>query len=386
MYWSDKPNLCRPTEATERMQAVRNLNSAPIEADLLELLATSANNPEEPCWLVWPFETITRLALGVITHAPGSRKNWHERGLEQSSEPEWRLCRQSASSWKDLWSDLTTRDLSLVFNLIGPESGFGAGSAKTQSMDTSSANTVAGQEQRIDFFNTTKPSLKSTVWSRLGIEETNNLVPNAKQSDYPFMLAGEITEIDVIDVLQCINVCSFTGKLAVFDKYTHFELFFAAGKFKQARSLRALTGENKNIADSLLIGDQAILDLFTWEKGTFQFSPGLETNEGNVTRQFHSLLMEGACLVDYRLFFAKQGMTNQTVVCLDTEHRNISEAELDKTLHQGIPSNLDLQKRIFVSIKVPTSLDQLARDHQLSKVEWFPIIFNLLSLKLIALA
>jgi hypothetical protein len=97
------------------------------------------------------------------------------------------------------------------------------------------------------------------------------------------------------------------------------------------------------------------------------------------------LLMEGAMLKDYRSYLKKENLTRKSRLARAPNKVQISEAEFDKELKDGIDVHLDLQKKIFVDLRETQQLEQIIGKYQLTNLVWIPIIFNLLSRRLIVI-
>ena len=124
-------------------------------------------------------------------------------------------------------------------------------------------------------------------------------------------------------------------------------------------------------------GETVLLEVFTWDDGSFQFQHGWQTAERTV-----HLVLEGATLRDYRNSLKKAGITQTTV--LFRAEANLTEAQFEAKLANGLPMNIDFQKKVFLVLREPRSLAEILDAVPMDRVTWIPVIFSLVTSKLIA--
>jgi hypothetical protein len=231
----------------------------------------------------------------------------------------------------------------------------------------------------LNFGGQPKGQLQDAVWARLGITPAAAPERHVVSPDPSgLMLAGDVKDVDITDIMQSINMCKMTGRLTVLQTQRQVEIFFDAGELIHARSLQAL------YAGGIIDGDEAVLDLFTWSEGAFQFQHMWKATESSVKRKLHALLLEGATLQDYKAALAGKMIALNSTLCVNPASACLSEAEFDARLKNGIPIHQDIQKQVFLKLRKPQRLATLVSELKLSSSTWIPVVFSLSSLDLIA--
>ncbi len=191
-------------------------------------------------------------------------------------------------------------------------------------------------------------------------------------------MSGNLSELGVCDLFQSIGVAKMTGRLDVTSGLESIEIYFEEGAPRRA-SFRSdtMTGAPRDIT-----GEEVLLEGMTWKNGFFQFNASMKSAERSPMRRLDLLLLEGAALKDYADALDKGGLTPESVPLRTGQ---VSEAEFEKALTEGIPVNMDRQKAIYMAFNGQTALMDIIRETNFPKSVWLPLVFNLHNCGLIGL-
>ncbi len=350
-----------------------NLTGLPEQPILVQLTKEADKSPNRAVDVSWPIEGSTTevytLSCAIVVAKGLIGKPQQTTGPRT---PEWTLSRESIVEPKlgvlpippvIIWSH-TTGDLELLVNLIASEARGNTGAIK---------QSFTGERV---FRNSTSEHVFQTPSGSMPSEPiTRALSTGDHQIFGQVTLAGDLSNVDLPSIFQSINLCKMTGKLNLYHKTVQAEVYFTDGTLVHATAQHAVSGSPLSLKP-----DQILLELLTWETGTFRFQPGWPATTITIKRRLESFLLEGATLTDYIKSLESQGFTEQSAL---SKIRG-AEATLDEALKKGLPVELDLQKEIFSRISTNTPAANLIED--LPKSVWAPIIFNLLNSKLITIS
>jgi GGDEF domain-containing protein len=299
-------------------------------------------------------------------------------------DPMWTYYAGEGAGARILWQH-PTGDVNLVLNLCAAESG-GVGEVEY----TASAKN-SGVPQHLQK-TTSNINIASNTYSSLttlsGVAGNAMIDPNAtipmtpmspttSQITNPAMvgktasLEGDIANMQVPTLLQSISMSKMTGKLVLQDKTAQAFIYFFDGN-----PTHAVTDEST--------GDPAIVEMITWEEGQFHFYPNEQTNDKTVKRRVDSMLMEGVTLLDQNKFLKEQGLKPNTY--LYRKNPNLTEEEFGQLLQKGAPLDVDTQKRFYAGVEGAVTLLDMLRKMPMVKLEWIPIMFNMLACNLLGLS
>ncbi len=98
-------------------------------------------------------------------------------------------------------------------------------------------------------------------------------------------LRGTLSQMNVIDLLQSLELSRKTCRLVLTNGDGRCELFFTEGQINHA-------------VYGALKGDEAVYKVLTWQDGNFQIDFTSSSAEQTITRSTQGLLMEGLRLLD----------------------------------------------------------------------------------------
>lgn len=312
-------------------------------AVLLQLLNLSQTQPGVQIKLPLRNANDQQFSL-VVVRGDQKRTLIPSRNAFDIPEPQWTLYR--GNDEVELWTHVTG-DLGLILELVAAE--------------------LAPRH----------PAGGSSFLGSGNQETTAPLRPVAQP--YGVVLAGELKDIELTELLQSINICRLTGRLNFNQAVNQTEIFFDSGVISHASLNSVIQGT------TLLSGDNAVLELFTWDGGNFQFQPGWTTSSKTVKRRLESILLEGAALLDHQCYLNKVGFTMDSLLCLCRPH--LTDAEVDEILLHGVDSYIELQKEIYARLSEEQATANELIDHfNLVKPVYLPIFYNLINCGLVKLA
>lgn len=182
-------------------------------------------------------------------------------------------------------------------------------------------------------------------------------------------LEGDLRNMQVPNLLQSITMGSkLTGRLQIKGRADTAMVFFVDGNPVHA-TMKGVEGE------------EAIIELMGWDEGQFCFFPEPKTETKTITKRLDFLIMEGCKFVDQFKSLSGKGFNFDAIIVRC--HQKLTEKEFEELLKKGIGLDVNQQKQFYVSIDNHSSLFEILRNHKLSKIEWVPILFNLVNCGLI---
>ncbi|MBX9570520.1 MAG: DUF4388 domain-containing protein [Candidatus Obscuribacterales bacterium] len=184
-------------------------------------------------------------------------------------------------------------------------------------------------------------------------------------------LQGRLENMQIATLVQSIQMSKMNGRLQLHDKGEIAQIFFNEGN-----PVHATTPEAN--------GDSAVVEVMAWETGDFLFFPDEMTAEKSVRRRLDGMIMEGITLLDQQKFLTKQGVKPESYL-LRKEAR-ISPDEFKSRVSRGAPLDLQTQMTLYEMCDGRMRLQDILQRRPMTKIEWVPLVFNLLSCGLITIA
>lgn len=298
-------------------------------------------------------------------------------------DPEWTLTNYTGSpkvEWKH-----PSRDVTLICNLVANASG------SDQLQDVVPSSALYGSVGADPTSHGSAPSTSSSASTGAynPVATTSGLSPTKPLGDFGgassesvsvtitfepprpgarATLEGDLNKLQVPNLLQSIGLAKMTGRLDVKTRSDNCNVFFQEGiplhcKLKEST------------------GDTALTELITWTEGEFRFWPDEKTMDRSVNRRLDSVLMEGVALLDQSKYLDTAGLKMES--CLVKKNAMMSEEEFAARLEKGAPIALEPQLDFYELIDNRNTLFDLLRKRPMPKVEWVPILFNLVSCGLV---
>lgn len=280
-----------------------------------------------------------------------------------SSEPTWDLLVGEGRDEIQAWT-YQTGDVALVLNLVLSEST----DTMTMGMDQSAilGETATRNTGMTGSYSTSLLGLQS-------LTSTHGSLPifTPNQAGKAPTMEGTLEDMPVPSLLQSTSIGKMTGKLTITNEQSAAELYFVEGDLVHAQVMN-------------LKGDQAIMELVTWEKGKFYFYRDERTNQKTVTRRVDALLMESVTLLDQSKFLLESGLKMETYIA--KKDPNLTEVGFEERIARGAPCDMNLQKQFYLRLDGNSTLFDILRERPMVKKDWVPVLFNMLQCDLIALS
>lgn len=281
---------------------------------------------------------------------------------DKAGVPEWTLTTGIATQSTGVWTHLTG-DLELINNLVWMESSGGVPQQTQQPAGFSDLSDLVKSELEKDAQNRVDSRPVSSATQTPVIEKTKSNVASSLQ--------GSLKEMQVSGVLQSISMTKMTGQLLVDDDGSEITVYFEDGVPVHAISMEST-------------GDNAIMDLLTWDEGQFNFIPMERTPDRSINRRLEGILMEGAALVDQHQFLTKRGLKLSSY--MRRKNPNISEQEFEHALREAAPIDMKVQKLIYQLVDNRRTFADILRARPMVKSQWVPIMYNLISCNLLEMS
>ncbi len=350
-----------------RQKPVR-LAAAPGEDKLKQLLAEALKNGSAQ--VSWDHANHEMMyTLTVTCSTVKERRGWERGKTGEMVAPEWTFyqIRENGKDRVDHWR-MASADIAIIQNLLDE--------SRTLNAPAQVAPPAESSPPPKDSYAKQSGTFQSKTFASASEPDSTSQTIQTDRTSTGVNLSGELKEVDVASILQSISLCKMTGRLNVYDTNQQIEIFFNQGELIHAIS-SPLMDTSKSTR-----GETVLLEVFTWDDGSFQFQHGWQTAERTVQKHLQNLVLEGATLRDYRNSLKKAGITQTTV--LFRAEANLTEAQFEAKLANGLPMNIDFQKKVFLVLREPRSLAEILDAVPMDRVTWIPVIFSLVTSKLIA--
>lgn len=277
----------------------------------------------------------------------------------REEDPNWSLFQVTNQGQTAIWT-YASRDLSLITNLIMTSSG------GDQLEDVIPASALMGKAGDSGMGGVSGGRGQTTTQAGTG----SGIIFEPPRPGAKATLEGDLKNLQVPNLLQSINLAKMTGRLDVRSRGSteNAEVFFQDG-----------IPVHCTLKD--LAGDTALIELITWTMGEFRFWPDERSAERSVNKRLDSMLMEGVALLDQNKYLETAGLKLES--CLVKKNAMISEEEFAARVAKGAPIGLEQQLDFYELIDNRNTLFDLLRNRPMSKVDWVPILFNLVSCGLV---
>jgi hypothetical protein len=289
---------------------------------------------------------------------------------EDASEPTWTYMIGDDARAQVLWRHMTG-DVNLVYNLCSVESGGSASYTAVTPNPSATNQPKSAPTPPPDKHNTTTLDLhgQSASSTLRDLQPVSNRTTGSMGKTAT--MQGDLSNMQIPTLLQSVQMSKMTGWLQLEGSGTAASIYFEDGL-----PTHATTSET--------IGDQAIVEIITWEEGSFHFYPNESSTERTVKRRVDGLLMEGIALLDQNKYCKEKGLKLQSY--LIRLNPNISEEDFTSALTRGAPLDLAKQKKFYSQIDNASTVLDILRRMPMIKNEWVPLMFNMLACGLVTLS
>ncbi len=359
-----KPNSNRPQQPPANKQEestgptrLAQLWNEPSLENLQTMMNAGKKNPG--CLVEQPFSVTGQDSLFQLCVT-----------VTDNADPIWKFSSGTLNGMKEVWT-LPSIDVGLIHNLVVSESTgqqtvdlISAASVKSQS--TTGTFSLGRGEEEPTALNKEPPKFA-------GLSQMQRLLAEQKElkNKVSVALEGDLEKLPLSSVVQSLALTKMTGRLEITGKDSGAEIFVVEG-----RPMHATTGD--------ATGDNAIVELLSWETGKFRLLENQRPAVTTVSKRLETLLMEGATLQDQHIHLNRIGLNLDAF--LIQPHANLSEMHFEQIVRTGPPCNMQMLKDLYMEIDGHTSLFDLLRRMPLTKAEWIPLLFNLTQVGLVTVS
>ncbi len=271
---------------------------------------------------------------------------------KDGNEPLWVFNTISGTAKDVVWS-YQSGDVALIHNLVLREClGGDTGETSAQMQSFAGIPSLANQERY------------AGVQMPPHAGKAEDMVEAAAAS-----LEGDLKNMKFPHLLQSISISQMTGKLTIHQTDETAEFYFENGA-----PVHAQAAESR--------GDHTIMELLTWEHGKFRFIQDERTTERSVTKRAEMLLMEAAPLLEQSRYLTRAGLALPAYI--HRKSQAMTEAEFEQRISKGVPAEVGLMKQVYQLVDGQHTWFEILRKRPMAKVEWIPVMFNLLSCDLVS--
>jgi len=277
----------------------------------------------------------------------------------EKGDPDWAISQISSKGLDLLWRH-ASNDLSLICNLVN-----NSASGTNEVQDVVSPNAIMGMRDDV----VEKGAGKDGAGGTRSSTTTSGATTSISQGPKPIM-EGDLKNLPITNLLHSIRQGKMTGKLVVKNLVEECQIYFVEGE--------PVHGVFKDI-----LGNTVVIELVTWTKGEYQFwqSDSSTTDTKTIDEPLDVLLKQGINLLNQSKYLETSGLHFES--CLIKKNTMISEEEFKTRIQKGTPIEMAKQLDFYELIDNRSTLFDLLRKRSLSKLEWVPIIFNLVSCGLV---
>ncbi|MBU6454772.1 MAG: DUF4388 domain-containing protein [Cyanobacteria bacterium REEB67] len=266
-------------------------------------------------------------------------------------EVHWALYRGAGNAAMMIW-DQPSHDPGFIQQLITAQ--FPGYDLKPVTLRTTDAFQIPHQSERSNFSEgVSTPQSEQSTSMKMKVKPT---------------FEGDLKNIQLPNILQSIAMSRGTGRLEIENVTESATIFFSEGMPIHCVS-RGLEGEN------------SFVELVCWEEGDFRFYPGAKHDQVTIKRRLDTLLMEGSAFDDQYRALKKLGANDSTFIL--RTNSAISEGDFIAALKKGTGTDPELTKIIYQRVDDRCTMHDFVRKLNLTKPQWVPIVFNLVSCDLI---
>ncbi len=173
---------------------------------------------------------------------------------------------------------------------------------------------------------------------------------------------GSLNELPLADIVQLVAVSGKTGMFSMTRASEKGYVYLSNGQITHAK-----VGE--------LEGDDAIFALALWSQGTFQFSPGVESDAHSITRSNTNLLLEAARRSDeWKILSRKIPATDSVPVLVARDGAT------------GPVTLTPLEWRVVTKVDGQRSIEDIARGLKISSFDVAKTLYGLVTAELVEIA
>lgn len=130
-----------------------------------------------------------------------------------------------------------------------------------------------------------------------------------------------------------------------------------------------------------VVGDEAMIELLTWQEGTFNFEPRVLRNNHTVYESIESLVKQSKQLAERTNHLKEAGMSSTSIIL--ALNPDIQEEEFVERVSKDPPCEINAIAKVFCSLDGKLSVEEMRRSLSISRIQLVHIIYHLLKNNLI---
>lgn len=179
---------------------------------------------------------------------------------------------------------------------------------------------------------------------------------------------GDLKDLPVTDLLEKIFDDKGTGRLDVRSNDLMATVFIQDGF-----PVDATAGD--------VVGDEAMIELLTWQEGTFTFEPRVLRNNHTVYESIESLVKQSKQLTERTNYLKQAGMSATSILLACNP--DIQESEFVERVSKDPPCEIASIAKVFCNLDGKLSVEEMRRSLQISRIQFVHIVYHLLHNNLI---
>lgn len=179
---------------------------------------------------------------------------------------------------------------------------------------------------------------------------------------------GDLKDLPMTSLLETIFDDKGTGRLDVRSNELMATVFIQDGF-----PVDATAGD--------VVGDEAMIELLTWQEGTFTFEPRVLRNNHTVYESIESLVKQSKQLTERTNYLKQAGMSASSILLACDP--DIQESEFVERVSNNPPCEIASIARVFCGLDGKLSVEEMRRSLQISRIQLVHIIYHLLENNLI---
>lgn len=275
----------------------------------------------------------------------------------KSSDPQWKLHRD-ANKKREFLFQYPSCDVLLIYNLMCSACG---DTAKLPGPSERKGQSVLGKDS-------VAQSFMKSVQKRNQDNETSGVMIQLSAQEVPEN--GNLTEYPIEGLLQAIVDSRTTGMLEVRSNDITAIVYFKDGYPIDATAADA-------------VGDDAIIELLTWNQGQFLFEPRIYRNRNTVHQSVNSLLEQSKLLSDCITRLQNAGLEANSV--LTGKYRNLTQTDFMHQATHGPPLEAGTMARFYETLDGRQTVDEMMRSAHIPRIHLIYMIHNLVENDLVSI-
>ncbi len=176
--------------------------------------------------------------------------------------------------------------------------------------------------------------------------------------------SGDISSIAMPALLQKISQARGTGRLDVRTQNESTATVFIQDGFP----VDATAGD--------VVGDEAMIELLTWQEGSFSFEPRVLRNNHTVYESIESLVAQSKQLAEHSRYLKEAGMTpTSTFFPINTA---LTQGEFSDKVTLDCPCDMETIARVYCSLNGKQTFEEMVRALFISRIQLTHIVHHLI--------